>query len=414
MNPTLRIQRFTNPGYPHAMDAVIQGGRIASIQPHQDLADDDATSIDARGRLLLPGLIEPHIHLDKAFLLPHMKEDVSSIAEAIASTAVLKRSFTKTDIAERAKQTLYQAIANGVTHMRCHVEIDPIVRLLGMEVMLELKAQFQDRITLQIVAFPQEGIAKQPGTEELLRQAMALGADAIGGITYQDEDVEMHLRTVFNLAREFGTPIDLHADFSDDPQMLAIRTIIHMTEAYGLQGRVSVGHLTSLGSLPPAQAEPICQAIAKAAIHVMTLPATDLYLNGRNDTHRLRRGLTPVAMLLKQGANVIYGSNNIQNPFTPFGTADPLDTGLLLAQTAHMGSKTDALTLLDMATTRAANALGIRNYGLRVGADADLVLFEATDPRSALYERAPRSFVWKRGQLVASTSKTTAFYPVQH
>ncbi|OCT16940.1 cytosine deaminase [Paenibacillus pectinilyticus] len=398
------------------MDVGIKDGRIISLRQHLP-NDPNVLSagqlIQAEGRVLLPGFIEPHIHLDKAFLLNQMTQDANSVEQAIASTLELKRSFTKKDIEARSIQVIQQAIAHGVTHMRCHAEIDPIVGLLSLEVMLKLKEHYRDQITLQIVAFPQEGIQKQPGTEELLIQALQLGADVVGGITYQDGDLQEHLTTVFDLAKAFNKPLDLHVDFSDDPSMLAILTIIRMTHAYGMQGRVSVGHLTSLGSLPYGEARTICQSIAEAGIHVMSLPATDLYLGGRGDDHRHRRGLTPVSLLLEQGVNVIYGSNNIQNPFTPFGTADPLDIGMLLAQTAYMGSKQDVVTLVEMVTTRAAQALELTNYGLHIGADADLVLLEASNLRSAVYERAPRRFVWKRGQLVASTVKQTTFYHTQ-
>lgn len=413
MQPDLIILAFSNPHFSTLMDIGIYEGRIIYIQEHLPINTDTLNAghiIHANGRILLPGLIEPHIHLDKAFLLNQMTQDANSVEQAIAATLELKRFFTKKDIMARSIQVIQQAIAHGVTHMRCHVEIDPIVGLLGLVVMLELKELYLHQITLQIVAFPQEGIAKQPGTAELLDQAMQLGADVVGGITYQDEDLESHLSTVFNLAKAFNKPVDLHVDFSDDPSMLAILTIIRMTHEYGMQGRVSVGHLTSLGSLAYEQAKAICTSIAEAGIHVMSLPATDLYLGGRGDDHRPRRGLTPVSLLLEQGVNVIYGSNNIQNPFTPFGTADPLDTGMLLAQTAYMGSKQDVVTLIDMATTRAAEALEIANYGLHIGADADLVLFEASNLRSAFYERSPRRYVWKRGQLVASTEKQTTFY----
>jgi cytosine deaminase len=416
MQPDMIILAFSNPHFSTLMDIGIHEGKIIHLHEHLPNKANTLNAgqvIDARGRMLLPGLIEPHIHLDKAFLLNQMTKDANSVEQAIASTLELKRSFTKNDITARSTQVIQQALAHGVTHMRCHVEIDPIVGLIGLEVMLALKERYHQQMTLQIVAFPQEGIAKQPGTAELLTQAMQLGADVIGGITYQDPDLEEHLSTVFNLAKAFNKPVDLHVDFSDDPSMLAILTIIRMTHEYKMQGRVSVGHLTSLGSLPYAQAKAVCTSIAEAGIHVMSLPATDLYMGGRGDDHRHRRGLTPVSLLLEQGVNVIYGSNNIQNPFTPFGTADPLDTGLLLAQTAYMGSKQDVVTLIEMATTRAAEALELTNYGLHVGADADLVLFEARDPRVAFYERSPRRYVWKQGQLVASTEKLTTLYHEQ-
>jgi cytosine deaminase len=294
--------------------------------------------------------------------------------------------------------------------MRCHVDIDPVMKLTGFEVMLKLKQQFQDALTLQIVAFPQEGIYKQPGTAGWLEQALQQGADVVGGITYVDPDLQKHLHYVFGLAQKFNKPLDLHVDFSDDPQMLAILDVIRLTHDYGMQGQVSVGHLTSLGSVPRAHAKEICKAIAEANIHVMTLPATDLYLNGRGDDYRIRRGLTPIDLLLEQGVNVIYGSNNIQNAFTPFGTADPLDIGLLLAQTTYMGSEKDAKLLVEMITNRAAQALLLQDYGIAIGANADLVLCDGRDIRNVLYNRSDRLGVWKQGKQVASTEKYVTLY----
>jgi cytosine deaminase len=192
--------------------------------------------------------------------------------------------------------------------------------------------------------------------------------------------------------------------------MLAILDVVRLTHEYGMNGRVSVGHLTSLGSVPRTQAKEICKAIAEANIHVMTLPATDLYLNGRGDDCRVRRGLTPIDLLLGEGVNVIYGSNNIQNAFTPFGTADPLDIGLLLAQTTYMGSEQDAKLIIEMITTRAAQALQIQDYGIAIGANADLVLCDAKDIRNVLYNRSDRIGVWKKGKQVASTEKYVTLF----
>jgi cytosine deaminase len=287
--------------------------------------------------------------------------------------------------------------------MRCHVEVDPVIGLIGMETTLALKERLRDVIDLQIVAFPQEGIFRDGVTQGLMERAISMGADVVGGITYNDRDLGEHLDFVFRLAQKNGLPVDLHADFSERPDQLAILEVVKMTERFGMQGKVSVGHLTSLGAVRKVRAEAIAEAIAKAGIHVMCLPVTDLYLNGRGEEPATGRGLTPVRLLLDKGVNVVYGSNNIQNAFTPFGTADPLDIGLLVAQASHMGSEQDAKIVVEMATTRAAAALGLDSYGLRVGADADLVVCQAQDVRTLLYRRPEREKVYKRGKLVAET-----------
>ncbi|MCD9020459.1 amidohydrolase family protein [Cohnella sp. NL03-T5] len=385
-------------------DVGVKCGKIVHLADHSNgLLPESREVVDLQGKLLLPGLVETHIHLDKALLLDRLSGDVTTLQGAIAKSGELKRFFTAADINERSLRVIRQAVIHGVTRMRCHVEVDPVIGLIGMETILALKERLKDVIDLQIVAFPQEGIFRDCVTQGLMEQAVSMGADVVGGITYNDRNLEEHLDFVFRLAHKHGLPVDLHADFSDRPEQLAILEVVKTTEKFGMQGRVSVGHLTSLGVVRKVRAEAIAEAIAEAGIHVMCLPATDLYLNGRGVEQAAGRGLTPVQLLLDKGVNVVFGSNNIQNAFTPFGTADPLDIGLLVAQTSHMGSEKDAGILVEMATTRAATALELDSYGLRIGADADLVVCQATDVRSLLYTRSEREKVYKKGKLIAET-----------
>lgn len=359
--------------------------------------------VNAEGYAALPGLVETHIHLDKAFLSSRMPGVASDLKQAIAMTAELKKTYTKEDIAERSRRVLDRASRFGVTLLRAQTEIDPIAGLKSMESALELKREYADRMDIQLVAFPQEGIFQSPGTAELLEEAIRMGADAVGGIPYNDRDAAEHLGFVFRMAEAHGLPVDLHIDFSDDPDRLDIAEAIRLTKEFGMEGRVAVGHLTSLGSAEPDVAKRIAAGIADAGIHVFALPATDLYLNGRGDECRVRRGLTPVRLLLEAGANVCYGSNNIRNAFTPFGTADPLDIGLLLAQTAHLGTDEDARRMLEMCTVRASKALLGHSLRIREGMPADLTLIRGAGAADLLYERPRDRMVWKRGRLVAHT-----------
>ncbi|MFC0469189.1 amidohydrolase family protein [Halalkalibacter kiskunsagensis] len=399
-----------NPTFNTLIDIGVKNGKITYIEEHDGRHTDAKEIIDLGGNLLLPGLVESHIHLDKAYLLDRLPGDVTTLRDAIEKTTELKHGYTAVDIEKRSLQVIRQAVNRGVTKMRCHVEIDPISQLVGLETTLALKERVKDSIDLQIVAFPQEGIFNDDQTARLMEQAMVMGADVVGGITYNDRDVEEHLDFVFRLAEKHNKPVDLHVDFSDRPEELAILDVIRFTKTFGMQNRVAVGHLTSLGSVERGQAAEIAADIARAGIHVISLPATDLYLNGRGDNECVRRGLTPVQLLLDHKANVVYGSNNIQNAFTPFGTADPLDIGFLLAQTSHMGSEQDALKLIEMVTTNAAASLGFQHYGVKIGADADLVVCSVNDVRTLLYTRPERERVYKKGKLVAkSTIQVTSY-----
>jgi len=386
------------PRYKTLMDVGVSEGKITYLVESTANIPQTQEVIEANGRVLLPGLVEPHIHLDKAFLLDKMAQDATNLQEAIQVTADLKKGFTKDDIKYRSTKVLDRCLDYGVTSLRCHVEVDPIVGLKGMEVLLELKEQYKDFIDMQLVTFPQEGIFKEKGTAELMEESLVMGADVVGGIPYNDRDPLEHLRFVYRLAEKFDKPLDFHVDFSDDPNQLTILDIISLTIDYQFEGRVSVGHLTSLGSVEQEAARRISSELARADIHVMTLPATDLFLNGREDKEKVRRGLTPVKLLLEEGVNVIYGTNNIQNPFTPFGTGDPLEIALLLAHAAQMGTEKDAEKLLDMGTIHAARALGQKSYGIELNHQADLVLFDTQRKRNVLVERPRRLGIWRNGK----------------
>jgi cytosine/creatinine deaminase len=278
---------------------------------------------------------------------------------------------------------------------------------LALEAALELRDRYARLITIQVVAFPQEGIQKARGTEILLREALRLGADVVGGVPYVDPDPRAHIDAVFSLGREFDVPVDFHADFSDDPSKLTIPYIAERALAEGYAGRVLVGHATALGALPPAELAPIAELLARADVSVVTLPATDLCLGGRRDTHNVRRALAPVARLQQAGVNVAYASNNVRNAFTPFGNADLLEVGLLLMAGGHLFARAEVERVFAMATVNAARAIGLRGYGLSPGSRADLVLLAAADPWEALISQAEKSLVIAGGRVVVENRVTT-------
>jgi cytosine/creatinine deaminase len=358
--------------------------------------------LDAAGKLVIPGLVDAHIHLDKALLLSRQPAQTGDFAEAIRETARLKQAFTIADIQTRAKQVLETAIGFGITAMRSHVEVDAGVGLVGLEALLPLQQAYAWGITLQLAVFAQEGITHQPQTQTLLRQAMRLGGNLVGSAPYTDPDPEGNVRFVFELAQEFDCDVDFHLDFLDDDQPLLLPYVIQQTQEFGWQGRVCLGHMTKLAGLPPAQLEALAADLQTAQISILALPASDLYMMARQDTHNVRRGVAPIGRLAELGVNVGVATNNIQNLFTPFGDGDLLKICTLLAQVLQMGTVASHQRCLDMATTSAARAIGL-NHRLAVGQAADLVILEA-ESVSAVIAAAPIGrTVIKAGQVVAQS-----------
>ena len=380
-------------------DIGVRGGTVVAVG---DLAGAGARQrVDAAGRFVVPGLVDAHVHLDKAYLLPRTPSREGTLAEAIRVTGEAKRAFTVDDIRERARRLLDRAVAMGTTAMRGHVEVDPIVELRALEAVLPLRREYAGRLDLQLCAFAQEGIVQAPGTETLLREALRAGADLVGGCPYNDTDGVAHVDRVFALAREFDCAADFHADFSDEPVYRHVEVIADRTARHGWQGRVAVGHLTELGACDEAEQVRIAGRLHEAGIAVITLPATDLYLMGRRDVRNVRRGLTPVKRLLAAGVTVAAATNNVQNAFTPAGNADPLLLTYLLVVGAHMGGEADMAAALDTVTAAPARILGRPPHGPTPGSRADLVVVDATTLAEVVGGLPARVLVVKDGRVVA-------------
>jgi cytosine deaminase len=383
-------------------DILIADGRILSI----GIADCAAReTTDVAGRLVTPGLVEAHIHLDKAFLTERVSATAGTLEEAIRLTGEAKRGFTVDDVQARARRVLDLAVRAGTTAMRTHVEVDPIVGLMGMEAVLPLREEYAPALDLQVCAFAQEGILKSPGTEGLLRRALTMGADLVGGCPYNDTDGLEHIRIVFALAEAFGVDADFHADFADEPEHLHVRAIADETVRAGWQGRVVVGHVTELAALPGYAQDEIAALLAQAGVGVIALPVTDLYLMGRRDEANVRRGLAPIARLLQAGVPVALASNNIRNPFTPVGTADLAHLGYVTAVAAHMGTPADLRALLSTISIHPAAMLRLPDYGLAPGCQADLVVWECERPEDVAATLPGRALVVKRGRVTIESER---------
>jgi cytosine deaminase len=378
-------------------DIGCRDGRIAAIGSLR--GHPAKRTIRCQGRAVTPGLVEAHIHLDKALLVDRAPGVEGTLDEAIRVTGLAKRSFTVEDIRGRARRVLDLAVLHGTTIMRSHVEVDPIVGLKGLEAILPLKREYAPALDLELCAFAQEGIVKAPGTEALLARALAEGADLVGGCPYNDTDPRAHIDVVFRLARDFGVDADFHADFFDEPGHLHVEYIAEQTARHGWQGRVAVGHVTELAALPPVELDRLIGLIRDAGLGVIVLPATDLYLMGRKDVRAARRGLAPARRLLAAGVPVAAATNNVRNAFTPVGTADLALMGFLVTVGCHMGTPDDLRNVLAMLTRHPARILRVEDYGLDVGCRADLVVWEAERAEDVIATHAARRLVVKRGRV---------------
>ncbi|MEO1294709.1 MAG: amidohydrolase family protein [Cyanobacteria bacterium J06636_16] len=361
------------------------------------------TIVDAQGKLVVPGFVDAHIHLDKAFLLARSPAQTGDFAEALQETLRLKEQYTMEDIQTRAREVLERAIAFGITAMRSHVEVDPILGLTSMEALLPLREEYAWGITLQLAIFAQEGITNRPGTEALLQKAMAMGGDVIGSAPYVDPAPRQNIAIVFDIAQEFDCDVDFHLDFLDDDAPLQVPMVIEETLKRGWQGRVCLGHMTKLAGLPPEELAAIANDLQAAGIAILALPASDLYMMARKDTHNVRRGVAPLHQLQKQGVTVGTATNNIQNLFTPFGDGDPLKIATLLANVLQIGTTTGHQFCLDTVTKTAAQAIGIPNYQVEPGGASDLVILDAVSASEAIATAPPSRTVIKAGKVVSQT-----------
>lgn len=366
-------------------DIWIMGDQILEVA--KDLSVDNEQVLDCKGNLVAPGFIDCHMHLDKTMIAIDTPNESGTLDEAIAITRLRKQQFTINEVKDRARVTLEKAIAAGTTRLRTNVDVDPLAGLVGLEALLELRDEYQDRVDIQLVAFPQEGINKSPGTVNLLEEALRLGADVLGGIPAKDTKPALHIQKIFDLAEKYGVPLDIHTDESDDPDDLTILEIAEQVMARGLQGRVTVAHCCSLAALPPERLEPVLQIISKAKLNVVSLPSTNMYLQGRRDSHKVRRGIAPVRRLLEQGINVAFASDNVRDAFNPFGNANMVQVALLAAHGCHMGGTVDLKQIFTMITTTPGMLMGIDNT-IKTGNRADLVLLSAKDCVQAIIEQA--------------------------
>ena len=385
---------------------VIEDGKIARILPNEEQIDFSGDILDGEQGIVYPPFVEPHIHLDATQTAGQPNWNQSgTLFEGIERWAERKSLLSHEDVKSRAWKTLKWQIANGVQHVRTHVDVsDPT--LTALKAMLEVKKEVAPWVDLQIVAFPQEGILSYPNGEALLDQAMAMGADVVGGIPHfeftREYGVEsMHI--AFNIARKYNKQIDIHCDEIDDEQSRFVETVAALALKYEMGDKVTASHTTAMHSYNNAYASRLFRLLKLSKIHFVANPLVNIHLQGRFDTYPKRRGVTRVKEMLKNNINVCFGHDDVFDPWYPLGTANMLQVlhmGLHVCQLMGYGQINDGLKLV---TENSAKALGLQGYGVEEGNAANFIILPAENGFDAVRRQVPTRYSIRHGKVIAET-----------
>ena len=388
------------------IDIGVKDGRIVGMAT--GLGGSAKEEMKGGGRLVCSGFVETHIHLDKSCILARCECETKRFPHlAMERVSAVKHTFTVEDVSERAAGTIEKCISHGCTRMRTHVEVDPKVGLRGLEGVKALVERYRWAIDLEICVMPQEGLTNNPGTDELMVAALKNGASVVGAAPNYDTDRPAQIRRVFEMAREFDVDIDMHLDSGASAEELDTLLVCDLAEKYRWGGRVAIGHVTKLAAMRPPDMDKVARRLANAGVALTVLTATDLYIGGRHADHNVPRSVVDANRLAEQGVVCSIASNNILNPFTPFGDGQLLRQANMQAIVSQRGNDAEVRAAWDMTTTAAARLLRHKDYGIAVGAPADLVILDATEPMMALRTVAPVLAAYKRGR------RTVTREPVQ-
>src|SRR4051812_4389951 len=395
----------TSGARPEPVDVLVDGDRIAQIAERGAIGAGDHTELDAEGRLLSPPLVDPHVHMDAVLTVGEPRYNESgTLIEGILTWAERKPSLTHEDVKSRAREAIRWEVAQGTGLIRSHVDVcDP--SLTALRALLELRDEVRDIVDLRLIAFPQDGILSFPNGKELMREAMRLGCDVIGGIPHYEwtrEDGVEEVNFIFDLARETGAPIDLHCDETDDEHSRFLEVVAARTMRDGMQGRVVAGHTTAMGSYNDGYAFKLLQILKRAGVTIVANPLDNIVLQGRFDTYPKRRGMTRVKELDAAGVNVACGHDSIMDPWYPLGRGSMLDALSMLVHVAQMTGRSELFRAYEMVTTNAGRAAGL-DWTVKEGGAANFVVFDCADEAEAIRLRPAARWVVRNGRIVAET-----------
>lgn len=376
-------------------DVGIENGRIAAIGRPLQAAGEE---LDLGGRMLSPGLVETHIHLDKSRILDRCQPAPNRGRDHMRRVSAVKPTFTVEDVYARARATLEECLVHGTMHMRTHVEVDANVGLRGYEAIERLARDYRWAIDIELCVFVQEGWTNSPEADANVVAALKRGAAVVGGAPGYDPDHGGQIGRIFQLAREFDVDVDIHLDVGHTVDEMDVDLVIELTERHGWGGRVAIGHGTKYSCLPPDGLRALGGRLAAAGVAVTVLPATDLFVMGRHQDHNVIRGVTDANALAACGVVCSLSTNNVLNPFTPFGDGSLTRIANLYANTVQRGTEEELAECFEMVSRRSARLLGRADYAVAVGNPADLVAWDATSPAEAVATVAQPLYGFKRGR----------------
>jgi cytosine deaminase len=381
------------------VDIGVADGRIASIDEH--VARPAAQEIDADGRLVTESFVNPHLHLDKVYTLARLGEQalreyqagtMGAAMSAIEQAARVKDDYDASWIVPNVRRAVAEAARFGCTHIRAFADVDTKARLEGVKALLQVRDEWRGRVALQVVAFPQDGIVREPGAEALVREALELGAEVVGGIPwieYTEADARTHVAAMFGLAREFGKDVSMLVDDAGDPGLRTLEMMAVQAIQSGWQGRALAHHARAMALYPEPYFRKVTALLKAAGMAVVTDPHTGP-LHAR------------VRELLDTGVSVCLGQDDISDAYYPYGRNHMLEVAFLASHLLWMTTQADRERLYDMVTREAARAIGLADFGLRVGGPAHLVVLEATDLLEAFRYHSAPAFVVSHGKLLTT------------
>jgi cytosine deaminase len=408
MDLIVRNARLASAPEAPPVDIGVAGGRIVAIE-HGLSAD--APIYDAAGCLTCAGLIETHIHLDKSRIIDRCTPEVGRQPKAMERVSAVKHSFTEQDVYDRAAQTLEGCIKYGASRIRTHVELDGGVEMRSFTALEALQRDYAWAVDLELCVFPQEGLTNNPASDRLMVEALKRGAKVVGAAPNFDPDKAGQVRRVFELAREYDVDIDMHLDSGNSPADMDIYLVCELTEKYGLGGRVAVGHGCKYSTMPPGDLLRLAGVMASAGVAVTVLPATDLFMQGRDQDHDVRRGVADANLLVEHGVNCSISTNNVLNPFTPLGDGSLIRMANLQANVCQIGRKDQLRECFAMLTDRSARLMNLPDYGIAVGNPADIVVIDAATPEQAIAEVAAPLAAFKRGRRTVTRARAELHRP---
>jgi cytosine/creatinine deaminase len=389
-----RLRRASNA----PVDIAVSGGVIRAVAPNLD--GRAATEFDAGGGLVTESFVNPHLHLDKVYTLAMLddlamqdyhSQGMGKAMTAIERAARVKEAYDEAQILENVRRAVTLAARYGTTHLRAFADVDRKAQLKGVRALLQVRDEWRGRVEIQVVAFPQDGVVREPGAADLVRQALELGADVVGGIPwieYTEADAQAHVDAMFDLAVEFGRDVSMLVDDAGDAglrtlEMMAVRAI-----RSGWQGRALAHHARAMALYPKPYFQKVAALLTSAGMGVVTDPHTGP-LHAR------------VAELLEEGVLVCLGQDDVSDAYYPYGRNNQLEVAFLASHLLWMTTRAEMDRLYDMITIDAARAIGLRHHRLEVGAEANLVVLESPDVLEALRDHAPPRYVISQGKLLA-------------